>query len=115
MRCDVCFLIASVLLRGPLCSDYGGTMGGRVVLTISAFPMKYADQAASVGPKSNTPTVDNLTASCGQEMVAFDHFGPKMLDICLGRVFREYLIPVRGCLGFILVRAPHPSHRFGAS
>ena len=77
--------------------------------------MNYADQAARVGPKSNTPTVGNLNTPCGHEIVATDAFGPEMLKICLDRALRRYLMYVKGCLGFILVRVSGPGDRFGTS
>ena len=49
VRCAFRSFVRNVFLRGSWCSDYGGTMGGRDVPIISAFPTKYADQAASVG------------------------------------------------------------------
>ena len=69
----------------------------------------------SVSSKSNTPTVGNLNTSCGHEIVATDAFGPKMLEICLGRALRRYLIYVKNCSSSILVRVSRPSHRFGGS
>ena len=69
----------------------------------------------SVSPKSNTPTVGNLTTSCGENSVAFDNFGPTILKIPLTGLLREYLFLVRGCLRFIFVRVSCPGHRFGAS
>ena len=42
-----------------------------------------------VSPKSNTPTVGNLTTSCGHKMMAFDNFGSKMLEISFVRLFWE--------------------------
>ena len=69
----------------------------------------------SVGPKSNTPTVGNLTTSCGHEVGASDAFGPEMLKICSGRALPRYSLLVGGCLSFILVRVSCPGHCFGAS
>ena len=48
VRCALRSFVRSVFLRGSWCSDYGGTMGGRDVPIISAFPMKYADQVRGV-------------------------------------------------------------------
>ena len=49
LRDDLRSLVSSVLDRGTWCSDYSGTMGGRDVLILSAFPMKYADLVRCVG------------------------------------------------------------------
>ena len=56
VRCARRSFVRSVFLPGSWCSDYGGTMGGRDVRIISAFPMKYADLVRGVGCKSNTGT-----------------------------------------------------------
>ena len=62
VRAGVCatifgpFFHVCVLDRGAWCSDYSGTMGGRDVLILSAFPMKYADLVRCVGCKGNTGT-----------------------------------------------------------
>ena len=49
-----------------------------------------------------------MAAPCGHELVAFDHFGPNMLEITFGRLFRDRLVSDRGCLSSILIRVPRP-------
>ena len=49
MRDNLRSLLSNVLDRGTWCSDYGGTMGGRDVLIIGAFPVKYAHLVWGVG------------------------------------------------------------------
>ena len=48
VRCAFRSFVRNVFLRGSWCSDYGGTMGGRDVPIISAFPVKYADLVRGV-------------------------------------------------------------------
>ena len=97
VRCAFRSFVRNVFLRGSWCSDYGGTMGGRDVPIISAFPMKYADQVRGVGRRV-IPVPGMLGRSWGRHRFSsFGVFKVGFLEICefiwSNRIFLQVFSP----------------------